>query len=44
MKYSCCFINAVTGDQRTVIVELDDEELLTRGATTESMARWLGPT
>jgi hypothetical protein len=27
MKYSCCFINAVTGDQRTVTVELDDEEL-----------------
>ena len=34
MKYSCCFINAVTGDQRTIVVEL-------RGSAT-SMA--LGPT
>jgi hypothetical protein len=27
MKYICRFVNAVTGDQRTVTVELDDEEL-----------------
>jgi hypothetical protein len=27
MKYSCCFINSVTGDQRTVVVELDNDEI-----------------